>query len=114
MNIPWDDVAVVVITAVAVLLNLACHNDRQIVESPLKTAARRLIMVGQSLLIVRVAQVVFEFGSSNMSKPILFILLLWGLGEIMSSLDYIVRRWGRDMEDLLKPRGCYERRKHSR
>lgn len=114
MNIPWDDVSVLVMMGSALVLNLACHNDPLIVESAIKTAARRLTMTAQSLLILRIGQAIVEYGGSSMSFPILFVLLLWGLGSIMSSIDHIARRWGREISELLEPSTNYERRKHLR
>jgi hypothetical protein len=114
MNIPWDDAAVVAIMGTAVLLNVACHNDPAIKESLVKTAGRRLLITAQSILLFRLIQVLYEFGGSGMSKPILFVMLLWGLGSIMSSIDHITRRWGREVSDLLKPSTRYERRRHQR
>lgn len=114
MNIPWDDLSVITMIGLALVLNVACHNDTKIVESPIKTAGRRLTMMAQTLLLLRIGQVIIEYGGSAMSKPILFVLLLWGLGSIMASLDHIARRWGREISELLKPTTRYERRKHPR
>jgi hypothetical protein len=114
MNIPWEDVIVILTIGAALVLNVACHNDPKIVESTIKTAGRRLVMTVQALLLVRIGQAIVEYGGSAMSKPILFVLLLWGLGSIMSSLDHIARRWGREISELLQPAARYERRKHPR
>jgi hypothetical protein len=114
MSISWDDLSVIVTIGAALILNLACHNDPMIVESVIKTAGRRLIMTAQALLVFRIGQVVIEYGGSSMSKPILFTLLLWGFGSIMSSIDHIAKRWGRDISELLKPSTNYERRNHPR
>jgi len=114
MNIPWDDLSVIAMIGLALVMNLACHNDLKIVESDIKTAGRRLTMTAQALLLFRIAQTIVEYGGSSMSKPILFVLLLWGLGSIMSSLDHIARRWGREISEMLQPAARYERRKHPR
>lgn len=114
MNIAWDDLSVITVVGMAFVLSLACHNDPKIVESSIKTAGRRLTLTAQALLLFRVVQVVIEYGGSSMSKPILFVLLLWGMGSIMGSLDHIARRWGRDISKLLEPSTRYERRRHPR
>lgn len=114
MNIPWDDLLVILMVGLALVLNLACHNDLKIVESKIKTAGRRLTMTAQGLLLLRIAQAIWEYGGSAMSKPILFVLLLWGLGSIMSSLDHIARRWGREISELLEPSSHYDRRRRPR
>lgn len=114
MSVPWDDLLVIVMTGLALILNLACHNDIKIVESEIKTAGRRLTMMAQALLLLRLVQAIWEYGGSAMSRPILFVLLLWGLGSIMSSLDHIARRWGREISELLKPSSYYDRRRRPR
>lgn len=110
----WDEVITIGITGIAALLNLACHNDHQIKESPIKTAGRRLMITAQLLAITWVIWLTVELGDSLMSRTSFFIFLLWGLGSIMSSLDHIGRRWGREISELLKPKVYYERRKHPR
>jgi hypothetical protein len=114
MNIAWDDLSVVTVMSLALVLSLACHNDPRIVESLIKVSGRRLTMAAQLLLIFRIVQAVVEYGSAEMSKPILFVLWLWALGSIMGSLDKIARRWGRDISELLKPSVKYDRRRHPR
>lgn len=109
-----NDWLVITVMGAAFVLSLACHNDTRIVESTIKTAGRRLTLTAQAILILRLIQVVVEYGGSQMSMPILFVMLLWGLGSIMSSTDHIAKRWGRDISELLKPSARYERRRHPR
>jgi predicted acyltransferase len=107
----WDEILIIFLAGLATLLSVACHNDRQIWESPIKLAGRRLMIAAQVLLIVWVVWLTREFGGGSMTKPIFFIGLLWNLGSIMSSVDHIARRWGREISELMKPEVYYERRR---
>lgn len=110
----WDELIVIFVTILAFFLNLACHNDKQISESTIMTAGRRLVMVAQVILVVRLIWVLIESGDSAMSRTGFFAFLMWGMGSSMMSLDHIARRWGRELSELLKPHNFYERRKHPR
>lgn len=109
-----DELLVVLIMLIALILNWAVHNDRLIRESLIMTAGRRVQMMGQLLISVRLIWLVIEMGDSSMSFPAFLTFVLWGLGSIMCNLDHIARRWGREISDLLKPSVYYERRKHPR
>jgi hypothetical protein len=110
----WDEAIAVGILVIAVVMSVACHNDPAIRESPIKTAGRRLTIVSQVLATAWVVWLTFEPGGHGMNQPAFFVFLLWGLGSIMSSLDYIGRRWGREISELVKPQVYYERRKQPR
>ncbi len=110
----WDEIVVIALMTVAALLGIACHNDHHIKESLIKTAGRRLVIAAQLLVIVRLVWLLRELGDVMMTLPFFLVFLLWGLGSIMSSLDHIARRWGREISELTKPKIYYERRKQPR
>ncbi len=112
--IMWDELVIVAIVGLALILNLACYNDRYIRESSFMAARRRLIIVAQMLLLVWLGISLVDHGDAFLNRPSFFIFMLWGLGSCMGSLDHIARRWGREISELLKPRVYYERRKHRR
>jgi len=113
-NFMWDEGIIIFVTLVAWVLNLACHNDKNIRESVIMTAGRRLIMIAQLIVIYWLTTSLIMYGDSSLTKPGFFAFLMWALGSSMMSLDHIARRWGREISELLKPHQFYERRKHPR
>lgn len=113
-HVMWDEMVIILVMFIAFLLNLACHNDKNIRESVIATAGRRLIMVAQFIIIAWLIWMVFEAGGSVLMRVEFFALLAWSGGSSMMSVDHIAHRWGREISELLKPNTTYERRKHPR
>lgn len=109
-----NELLVIVVMIVAVVLNIACHNDRLIEESKVMTAGRRLIIMAQLTITIWLIWRVVEEPGIRLVVPAAITLLMWGLGSIMQAVDKIARRHGREISDLLNPATHYERRKHPR
>lgn len=112
----WNEIVVVVLFLIAILVSLAIHNDKNIKESPIKMASRRLIIGAKVMVIIRICWFAYESDgtSSSLSLSYSLIFMVWGLGSIMSNVDLFSRGWGREISELLHPKIHYERRKSPR
>lgn len=103
LSTSWDEWVVSIAMGVAAFLNAAILFDRQIVESHLMMAGRRLIIATQIWIAIRFGYIAIFIGDSALTWYGLVGFTMWGLGSSMCSLDHIGQRWGHDLDSLIDP-----------
>lgn len=89
-----DEYIVIVLLTVAAALNVAVLRDVHIVESPVMTAGRRLVIGAQMWLALRFAFLIGSEHDSGLSWYGVAGYAAWCMGSSMCALNHLSQRWG--------------------
>lgn len=109
------ELLVIAAVAAGAVLQLAVLRDRHIDESSFIASARRLMVAGQLLLVLRLAWLLGTEGDTPLSAPGAIALLLWAAGSGTEALERLRTRW-HGLDDYRGPErrhGFDRRRPHN-